>query len=179
MDVTGAEQARGIVTAGYCRMMARYGAWQNRSQSATAETLADSERRRDQVAFWGSIHGTLSHLLWGDAIWMSRLADTPPPSVELADSARFVPGWAVYCAEREAMDTAIGDWAVGLGDADCAGQLTFHSAPLDRITTRPRAVCLMHFFNRQTHRRGQIHAMLTAAGAAPEATDLILMPDQQ
>jgi uncharacterized damage-inducible protein DinB len=42
---------------------------------------------------------------------------------------------------------------------------------------RPRALCIAHFFNHQTHHRGQIHAMLTAAGARPGNTDLFLMPD--
>jgi uncharacterized damage-inducible protein DinB len=35
----------------------------------------------------------------------------------------------------------------------------------------------MHFFNHQTHHRGQVHAILTAAGAKPGDTDLFLIDD--
>jgi len=42
---------------------------------------------------------------------------------------------------------------------------------------RDRALCLMQVFNHQTHHRGQVHAMLTAAGAKPDDTDLQFMPD--
>ncbi len=33
--------------------------------------------------------------------------------------------------------------------------------------TKPVALCVTHFFNHQTHHRGQVHAMLTAAAARP------------
>jgi uncharacterized damage-inducible protein DinB len=42
---------------------------------------------------------------------------------------------------------------------------------------RPRALLIAHMFNHQTHHRGQVHAMLTAAGARPADTDLFMMPD--
>tara|TARA_R100001440_G_scaffold51718_1_gene71662 strand:- start:595 stop:708 length:114 start_codon:yes stop_codon:yes gene_type:complete len=35
----------------------------------------------------------------------------------------------------------------------------------------------MHFFNHQTHHRGQVHAMLTAASQDAPVTDLIFMPE--
>jgi len=46
---------------------------------------------------------------------------------------------------------------------------------------RPCALLVVHLFNHQTHHRGQIHAMLTASGARPDDTDLMLLgePDFQ
>jgi uncharacterized damage-inducible protein DinB len=35
----------------------------------------------------------------------------------------------------------------------------------------------VHFFNHQTHHRGQVHAMLTAAGRGP-TTPISLMPEE-
>jgi uncharacterized damage-inducible protein DinB len=40
---------------------------------------------------------------------------------------------------------------------------------------KPKALCIIQFFNHQTHHRGQVHAMLTAAGAKPEPTNLQML----
>ena len=41
----------------------------------------------------------------------------------------------------------------------------------------PMQTCVVHFFNHQTHHRGQVHAMLTAAGAKAPVTDIPFMPE--
>ncbi|MEM1236959.1 MAG: DinB family protein, partial [Pseudomonadota bacterium] len=56
------------------------------------------------------------------------------------------------------------------------GDVTWFSGLRQRNVTRPAALCVMHFFNHQTHHRGQAHAMLTAAGATPDDTDIVAMP---
>ena len=61
-----------LVSTGYVQTMARYNAEMNRRIFAAAARLDDQERRAQRGAFWGSVHGTLCHLLWGDQIWMSR-----------------------------------------------------------------------------------------------------------
>ncbi|MEM6727609.1 MAG: DinB family protein, partial [Pseudomonadota bacterium] len=58
-----------------------------------------------------------------------------------------------------------------------AGDLSWFSGALGRDVTKPLAFCVAHFFNHQTHHRGQIHAMLTAAGHVPPDTDLFLLAD--
>src|SRR6188768_3915002 len=45
--------------------------------------LSDEERRRDLGAFFGSVHGTLNHLLLGDRIWMTRFEGGSHPSTNL------------------------------------------------------------------------------------------------
>ncbi|MBV8913243.1 MAG: damage-inducible protein DinB, partial [Acetobacteraceae bacterium] len=62
-----------VITPDYVRTMAEYNGEMNRRLYAAADLLSDPERRLDRGAFWGSIHGTFNHLLWGDQIWMSRL----------------------------------------------------------------------------------------------------------
>ena len=61
-----------MITPAYVRLMAEYNAEMNRRLYAAAARLTDAERRTDRGAFWGSIHGTLNHLVWGDTQWMSR-----------------------------------------------------------------------------------------------------------
>jgi uncharacterized damage-inducible protein DinB len=153
-------------------MMAAYNAEMNRRLHAAADTLDDAARRADGGAFWGSIHGTLSHLLWGDTAWMSRFDGWDAPGVALKDSARFIEDWAALRAARVAADARILAWAARRDEAWLAGSLTWFSGASGRELTRPRAVLLTHMFNHQTHHRGQAHALITRAGAATGDTDL-------
>lgn len=161
-----------MVSPAWCRMMAAYNAEMNRRLYAAADTLDDATRRADGGAFWGSIHGTLSHLLWGDTTWMSRFDGWKPPGVAMKDSPRLVPDWDALRAARVAADARIADWTGRLDDAWLAGTLTWFSGALGREVTRPHWMLVGHFFNHQTHHRGQAHALITRAGAATGDTDL-------
>ena len=166
-----------MITPDFIRLMARYNAWQNRSLVSAADTLSEAARGQDRGAFFGSIAGTFAHLLWGDSMWMSRFDGFGKPGIGIADSARFEPDWAHFKARRSALDAHILDWAGRVDEAWGAGETCWISAAAGREITKPNAFLSVHFFNHQTHHRGQIHAMLTAAGARPEDTDLFLMPD--
>jgi uncharacterized damage-inducible protein DinB len=64
-------------------------------------------------------------------------------------------------------------WAARLEPEWLDGALTWFSGAAGREVTREKRVLVMHFFNHQTHHRGQAHALLTAAGETTEATDLM------
>ncbi|MEE2691202.1 MAG: DinB family protein [Pseudomonadota bacterium] len=163
-----------MITPDYARTMAAYNRWQNESIYGAAAGLSDEERRRDRGAFFGSIHRTLSHLRWGDEIWLSRFGDfpPPPPTASLGGSAAVYDDWEELRAGRIALDETIIGWAASLTPRDLEGDLTWFSGAMKREITRPRALLVAHMFNHQTHHRGQAHAMLTAAGAKPDDTDL-------
>ena len=166
-----------MITPGYIHMMARYNAWQNRSIYGAADTLTEAERQQDRGAFFGSIHGTLSHLLWGDTIWMSRFDGWEAPEVGIPDSAGFGQSWDELKAAREVADQRILDWAGRVSEDDLIGELSWYSGAMGREITKPRAMLVVQLFNHQTHHRGQVHAMLTAAGAKPDDTDIPFMKD--
>lgn len=163
-----------MISGDYVGMMARYNRWQNESLVAAADGLSAEAREAERGAFFGSIMRTFSHLLWGDGMWMSRFDGGEPPGCGIVDSPTLETDWARFRERRAAMDDRIEGWAAGL--ADTGGRLRWFSGAMGREVERPRALCLVHFFNHQTHHRGQIHAMLTAAGARPGDTDLFIMP---
>ncbi|PZO03672.1 MAG: damage-inducible protein DinB [Hyphomicrobiales bacterium] len=164
-----------MIDTAYVRTMARYNAWQNRSLYAAAATLDDVARRQDRGAFFRSIHGTFCHLLWADRMWLSRFAGTPKPAVRIHESGELVAAWDDLVAERKAFDTTITDWADALSPDWLSGDLTWFSGATQREMSKPVGLLVAHMFNHQTHHRGQVHAMLTAAGAKPEDTDLMLI----
>ena len=166
-----------MITPAYLQRMARYNRWQNDSVYSAAGTLSDAARKQDRGSFFKSIHATLSHILWADRLWMSRLSDWTPPGIGIPDSVNLFPDWEVLKTERAASDAAFLRWADAATQADIDGDLTY--ANTSGVTnTRNRAVCLVQVFNHQTHHRGQVHAMLTAAGAKPEDTDVPFMPER-
>ncbi len=167
-----------MITPEFVRLMARYNAWQNRSLYAAASGLPDAARRAERGAFFGSIHATLCHLLWADLVWMSRFGAGEAPGGGIAASPGLEPDWDRLAARRAGTDAVILDWAGRVGQDWLGGVLSWHSGMLGREVTKPVALCVAHLFNHQTHHRGQVHAMLTAAGARPGDTDLFVLPDE-
>lgn len=167
-----------MITVRYVQTMARYNAWQNSGYRKVVREMDMDDLTMDRGAFFGSILGTLNHLLWGDMLWMSRFdGGTAPevPGIKASTDLCKTPGeWE---ALRYGTDGRITLWAEGLGDIDLVGPLTWWSGAAGREMTKPLTACIAHFFNHQTHHRGQVHQMLTAAGHRLPDTDLFLMPE--
>lgn len=166
-----------MISVEYCRMMARYNAWQNRGLMDVFKALPEAELRKNRKAFFGSIFQTANHLLWGDQLWMSRFDGGPVPHGGIPESINLHDEVGLYLGDRLRTDERIMRWAARLSQLDLVGPMSWHSAALERNVTKPTAMCVVHFFNHQTHHRGQIHAMLTAAGHRPQDTDLFILPE--
>jgi len=165
-----------MITPAYIIEMAAYNGWQNNGLCRVVQAMDEADVRADRGAFFGSIFGTLNHLLWGDLLWMSRFDGGPAQSPVIADSAAFTASVADWADQRIRTDARIVTWAAGVTASDLSGNLTWFSGSLNAEVAKPTATCITHFFNHQTHHRGQLHAMLTAAGQTPDATDLVFMP---
>ncbi len=167
-----------MIGTDHMRMMAAYNRWQNGSVYSAADGLPDHDRTADQGAFFGSIEATLNHILWADRIWMSRFADYPAPNApDIGSSVGETENWDQLKAERRATDQEIIDWVATVSPDELQGDLSWFSGAAGREVTKPFWLLVTHFFNHQTHHRGQVHAMLTAKGAKPDDTDLPFMPD--
>jgi uncharacterized damage-inducible protein DinB len=167
-----------MITPEHIRLFARYNRWQNESLYACADRLTDAERKADRGAFFGSIHGTLAHLVWGDQIWMTRFTDDPtwtPRVPSIPESKTAYPDWSELGAARRDQDARIITWATSMSPNDLEGDLSWFSGATQQTISRPRWELIAHMFNHQTHHRGQVHAMLTAAGQKPAATDIAFM----
>jgi uncharacterized damage-inducible protein DinB len=64
--------------AHHFRFLARYNLWANARLYEVCAALPESEYQRPRPAFFGSIHGTLSHLLVGDLVWFARFSGEAP-----------------------------------------------------------------------------------------------------
>lgn len=167
-----------MITPGYVRTMAAYNAEMNRRLYAAAARLNDAQRKEDRGAFWGSIHGTLVHLYWGDCQWMSRFDGWDRPAVPIKQSGGMIADFAQLRDQRADADARIIDWAGRVDAAWLATDLVWFSGAAQREVRAPKGKLVAHFFNHQTHHRGQVHALLTAQGQQTGDTDLfIVVPD--
>jgi uncharacterized damage-inducible protein DinB len=164
-----------MITPGYVRTMAAYNAEMNRRLYAAAARLTDAERKADRGIFWKSVHGTLVHILWGDGQWMSRFANWERPSTPIKQSAGMIEDFADLRARRDKADADIVAWAAKVDEAWLAKDMTWFSGAIQKEVSRPTWLLVTHFFNHQTHHRGQAHALLTAFGQDTGDTDLFIV----
>lgn len=153
------------------RMFAAYNAWANQRIYEAAATLSDEEYRRDVRAFFRSMHGTLNHVLVGDSVWMLRFTGEgeSPKALDTILHEDF----EGLSAARRAMDERIVDWVDGLDALAFAGRFTYITVTDVRTVSQRLAPALAHFFNHQTHHRGQAHAILSQLGHEPPSLDLV------
>ena len=166
-----------MISPDWCRMMAAYNSEMNRRIYAAAGELPDAARKQDCGAFFGSLHATLNHLLWGDRMWMSRLAGWEKPAGGISGSTALYDDFAELRAERMQADAAIEAWASGVTAEWLAGDLSWYSGATQRDLVMPRWITVVHFCNHQTHHRGQAHCMLTQHGVKTGDTDLLFILD--
>ena len=167
-----------MITPAYVRTMAAYNAEMNRRLFAAADRLSEEARREPRGAFWHSIHGTLVHILWGDGQWMSRFDDWERPQTPIKQSDHYREDWGELRAARDKADADIARWAGKVDDAWLNEDLVWFSGAAQREIRAPKRLLVTHFFNHQTHHRGQAHAMITAAGEKTDDTDLFLVVAQ-
>jgi uncharacterized damage-inducible protein DinB len=147
---------------------ARYNRLANEKLYDTCGALSGPEYRRDLGAFFGSVHGTLNHLLLGDRIWMARFEGHSHSSTDL--DAILYEEFDGLRQVREEMDRRIERFFSNLpADFERRTVRYVNNAGLD--TEDPLEVILPHFFNHQTHHRAQVHTLLSQLGHNPPVLD--------
>ena len=167
--------------------MASYNEWMNAKVYEAAMKLPQEQIAADQKAFFKSILGTLNHLVVADTLWLKRYLNHPACFAALA----VVKDWPTPTAldqilfanmrdldeHRKVMDKTILDFAASLSEQDLDVTLHYSSTkgiPFDKNFFS----LLMHFFNHQTHHRGQTTTLLMQQGVDVGVTDLLmLIPD--
>ncbi len=156
-----------MTPSAHYRMFARYNEWANRRLYDAASRLSVAQYRADRGAFFKSLHGTLNHLLATDRIWMQRF--TGEGEVPSRLDAILFETFDELRAAREAEDRRIIDYIEGLDEARISGTIKYRRVSSPEEFEQELAPALAHWFNHQTHHRGQVHAVLTGlVGEAPE-----------
>jgi len=165
-------------------LMASYNEWMNAKVYEAARNLPEEELSANRKAFFGSILGTLNHLVVGDTIWLKRFATHPANYVSLEPIRRLpAPESLDQCLftnmqnlseHRKWLDGVINEWARSIAESDLDYVLRY--ANMKGVAANKSFFSLvMHFFNHQTHHRGQVTTLLSQAGIDVGATDLLAL----
>jgi uncharacterized damage-inducible protein DinB len=151
------------------RMLARYNRIANQRLYGACAGLDPAEYRRERAGSFGSIHGLLNHLLVGDRVWMARFAGGG--SVTPALNAILFEDFSELRNARTVQDAEIESFFATVDDA-------FLERTIPYINNQGRAyvesvpVAVLHFFNHQTHHRGQVHVMVSQTGVKAPSLDM-------
>ncbi|WP_414530248.1 DinB family protein [Nodularia chucula] len=151
------------------QMLAQYNTLANRRLYDVCSLLSDVELKQTRPAFFKSIHGTLNHILVGDRIWMGRFTGTQISSLGL--NAILYDQFEDLNTARVLEDERIEVFIKNLDDDFLKGKIIYKNTQ-GKVYHDPVNLLLAHFFNHQTHHRGQIHDMLTQTKIAPPVLDM-------
>ena len=165
-------------------LMGRYNQWMNQQIYRAAMTLSEDKIKEDQGAFFRSILGTLNHILVGDTVWLQRFAQHPkrynalagmesqpkPASLDHILYAQIDNLWAV----RQEFDSIIVDWTQEIMEDDLSVDLTYTTMQGKQYADNFGQL-VQHFFNHQTHHRGQVSTLLNQNGVDVGVTDLLAL----
>ena len=157
----------------YFQQQAAYHAWATqRVLSDHVSLLTDAEYRRNAGLFFGSVHGTLNHLLVAETIWQARFISGISPVMALSAELE-----TDRCNLTVALTAASLRWADWLSVNDLTEQdaMLNYNRSDGQAKSLPYAQTLGHVFNHATHHRGQITAALTTMGYASPELDWVRM----
>ena len=168
--------------------MARYNRWMNEKLYGLCAKLPEEARKRDMGAFFRSVHGTLNHILLADHAWLIRFtgdAETyrfrhengDPIEVRSLDQELYADFDALRAVRGET-DERIERWTAGLSEENLRAALRYRTSSGEKHD-HPMWWAVSHFFNHQTHHRGQVTTLLKQLGVDPGVTDLAVMLRQQ
>lgn len=156
----------------HVKMFADYNEWANERLYEAAGRLTEADYRDDLGAFFRSMHGTLNHMLVADRIWLQRFTGEGEVPAQL-DAILFDDFERLRDA-RQAEDARILGFAGGLDETALAGPIRYRTLVSPQEIEQPLAPALLHFFNHQTHHRGQAHCLLTQLSGDAPSFDLIV-----
>ena len=156
------------------RTLARYNRWMNERLYAVCAEMPDDGRKQDRGAFFKSVHGILNHLLLADRIWLGRFTNAPFKVSSLGQE--LYSDFDQLRRERAKTDAEIEAWVAALTDDALSATLRYTSIVNPEEREMPLWFTALHFFNHQTHHRGQLTTLLSQAGYDTGVTDLMWLP---
>jgi uncharacterized damage-inducible protein DinB len=151
--------------------LARYNKWANARLYGAVAALSDEAYRRPIGLFFRSLHGTLNHLLGVDRLWLKRLTGggEHPDRLDaiVHDDLRDLT--QARSEEDERIIAVVSGY-----DASALSRRHSYRTTSGQPQEQVLADILLHFFNHQTHHRGQAHAGLSILiDADPPSLDLL------
>ena len=158
--------------------LARYNTLANQRLYAACSRLTTAELKQIRPVFFRSIYGTLDRIMVGDRIWLTRFAGDEVPSTGL--DAILYEEFAELWHARQEDDERIEHFARQLTSEFLRPTIRYTNNA-GNVHQDPTVILVAHFFNHQTHHRGQVHGLLSQTSVPPPSLDMhrLLLPCPQ
>lgn len=163
-------------------LLAQYNQSMNGKLYLVASTLDKAKLEEDKGAYFGSILGTLNHILVGDTLWLKRFSSHQSQFLSLHYVRRLrmpeslseilYPNFAELREAREIMDGAIVEFSQEATEEDYRVNLDYTNTS-GVLSSRNFGFLVQHFYNHQTHHRGQLTTLLNQLGLDCGVTDFL------
>lgn len=163
--------------------MAIYNQWMNEKLYDCAKHLSADALQKDMGAFFGSVIGTLNHLVVADIIWLRRFAVHPAkfsalqPLLEMEQPASLdqvlTEDLQQLEKQRKELDKTILEFAEELNEQNLNQHFSYQNMKGEQFNDR-LGYPLQHFFNHQTHHRGQLTTLFSQLDVDVGVTDLLV-----
>ena len=159
--------------AATARELLVYTLWADRQMLAAVRQVAEirpEDLTRDAGVSFGSLLGTMAHMLGALRVWLGRFSGAPVARVQgiadFPDLATWIEGWEETAAAIEA-------WIATLTDEQLEAPLTWTTTDGKNTYTRPLWQPVLHLANHATYHRGQVVSLLRQMGYQPKSTDMV------
>lgn len=170
------------MTPSLCALFADYNCSMNQRLYEAAAKLSAEELTKEKGAFFGSLFNTMNHIAVADLLWLHRFATLSGLSTlqdELSDFPRptslrepLSDSLVGLTTLRTSIDAVIVQLTSLLTEDLLASTLRYTNTA-GQHHERNFGLLLHHFFNHETHHRGQASTLLFQAGIDIGVTDFI------
>jgi uncharacterized damage-inducible protein DinB len=158
-----------MASATMMRDLLLYMLWADRMMLKAVREVKPEDLTRDAGVSFGSLLGTMIHMLGSQRRWLARFAGGPtersPGLQDFPDLAAWIQGWEETAAGVEAFLAA-------LTEDQLAAEITWEDTEIGAVT-RPLWQPVSHMVNHSSYHRGQVTSLLRQLGYQPPKTDLI------
>ena len=158
-----------MASATVVRDLLLYMLWADRLMLKAVREVSAEDLTRDAGISFGSLLGTMAHMLGSQQLWFARFSGHPldhrPGLQDFPNLPAWIQGWEETAAGIEA-------FLAGVTDEQLAATLTWTGSN-GEVYTRPLWQPVLHMVNHNTYHRGQVVSLLRQMGYTPPITDLI------
>lgn len=146
---------------------AQYNAWANGRLHGICAELPAENVAQDRSAFFGSILGTLNHILLVDILYRERIEGIDSTFSGLNDTLHTV--LPALSAHQAAEDQRWVDLTKDVDETRLDEPFIFWTLGLDNRDRRevPKHIYFTNLSQHQAHHRGQVHNMVSQTGVKP------------
>lgn len=153
------------MTSAEASLHLRYSAWASRKLVEAVRTIPVADFEKPVRISHGSLLGTLSHILWADWLWFTRVVEPLEQPARTREALETV--WP------ELQDKWI-SWAERASETEMNRVVEYRSILDGQMARTPAWQIVMHLVNHATLHRGQVMGMLRQMAIAPPHTDLMV-----